>query len=147
MPRPIDLTPADTSSVVVPGLAAALRAHHSNTDEIVIDQRPSSTFIADVVAATDDHDVIIVGTIEAERTQGNLVSALLGTQKPVVTVALRPPYNLSQYPAATTHLCTYGIHPPSLDALASALFGFAPIGGKLPVSIPGLCSLGHGLEL
>ena len=30
--------------------------------------------------------------------------------------------------------------------MARALFGEAPIGGKLPVTLPGLFPAGHGLE-
>ncbi|MCI0679707.1 MAG: hypothetical protein L0Z63_11790, partial [Actinobacteria bacterium] len=48
------------------------------------------------------------------------------------------------YPAAPVHLCTYGILPPTMTALAAALFG-APVTGRLPVAIPGLYPLGHGV--
>ena len=36
VPKPIDLTPADTSSYVTPGLGAALRNYHSNVDEYML---------------------------------------------------------------------------------------------------------------
>ena len=36
LPQPADLTPADTSSFVVPALAEAIRKHHSNLEEIVV---------------------------------------------------------------------------------------------------------------
>lgn len=146
MPHPVDLTPADTSSFVEPALAQALRAYNPNTSEIIIDPDPASTEVEAVLAAAADHDVVVVGTIDAGQSQAILVSALIGTQKPAVTVALRTPYDLSRYPRASTYLCTYGIHPPSMDALAAALFGLAPIEGKLPVSIPEMYPVGHGLD-
>jgi N-acetylglucosamine-6-phosphate deacetylase len=61
---------------------------------------------------------------------------LLTTGTPVVTVALRTPWDLSAYPEAGTHLCTYGLHPPPLRALARTLVtGDAP--GRLPVAAGG----------
>jgi beta-N-acetylhexosaminidase len=64
---------------------------------------------------------------------------------PVVTVALRVPWDLARYPAAATHACTYSILPPSLHALVSALWGDVPFRGRLPAAIPGQFPTGHGL--
>ena len=63
------------------------------------------------------------------------------------TVAMRTPYDLARYPGSATHLCAYSIVPASVGAVADALFGQSPIGGRLPVDIPGLYPRGHGLEV
>ena len=63
-----------------------------------------------------------------------------------MTVALRTPYDLVDYPAASTHLCTYAIVPAAVEALAAALFGASDIGGRLPVPIGGLYPRGHGID-
>ena len=68
-----------------------------------------------------------------------------GVGQPTVTVALRTPWDLLAYPSARTHVCSYGILPPSMEALAAALFGEAPFAGRLPVEIAGLYPRGHGL--
>lgn len=145
MPRPIDLTPADTSSTVPPLLAAALRRHHPEVTEIVTDHPPSRHDISAVAEAAADADAVVAGTITAGAEQAALVDALLATGKPVVTVALRTPFDLAAYPSAGTHLCTYSILPPSMDALADVLFGRVPARGKLPAAIPGLYPRGHGV--
>ncbi len=141
MPAPRDLTPADTSSFVPPGLAAALRARHANVDEIVTGQPPTR---AEIVAVRDRAvaaDVVVVGTMATMpgSPQAALVEALVATGRPVVTVALRTPWDIEAYPAATTHVCTYSILPHSLDALAAALLGRggldAAFPGRLPVSL------------
>jgi beta-N-acetylhexosaminidase len=146
MPRPIDLTPADTSSLVAPGLARALRKQHPDVTEIVVDHEPSETEIAGVAEAARRQDVVVLGTIEAGEAQAALVKAVLATETPVVTVALRTPYDLARYPEASTYVCTYGIHPPSMAALAAALFGRIPMTGTLPAAVPGLYPPGHGLR-
>ena len=81
---------------------------------------------------------VVVGTIvaSADPAQVRLVEALLATGRPVVTVALRTPWDLAAYPAAGTHVAAWGILPPTLEALAAALFGAIPFRGRLPVRVP-----------
>ena len=149
LPRPEDLTPADTSSYVSPTLAAALRRHHSYVDEFVTAHRPTLEEIAGIREQASNYDLLIVGTISAHRQpeQTALVNSLLEAQVPLIIVALRTPYDLMAFPNAPTYVCTYSIQDPSMDALAKALWGQIPFRGRLPVSIPGLYSLGHRLEI
>ena len=136
MPRPRALTPADTSGSVPPGLAAALRERLSGVEEIVTSQPPTDDEIAAVRARAERADVVVVGTIaaSADPAQVRLVEALLATGRPVVTCALRTPWDLDAYPGARTHVVSYGILPPSLSALAAALTGAIPFAGRLPVT-------------
>lgn len=145
MPRPTDLTPADTSSMVRPGLATAIRTRHRATTELLVDQEPTPSEIGAVLGAAADHDLIVAGTIDAGPGQAELVRSLVATGRPVVSVALRTPYDLARYPSAGTYVCTYGIHPASMEALAAALFGEAPMTGRLPTAVPGLYPVGHSL--
>ena len=147
VPRPIDLTPADTSSYVACSLLEAVRAHHASTDEFVVAADPGDAEIDELLGRVQGYDLVIVGTINASVQQGQaaLVNALLRSGVPTVAVALRMPYDLALYPDAPTFLCTYSILPPAIDALAAALWGQIPFEGRLPVSIPGLYPLGHGL--
>lgn len=148
-PRPTDQTPADTSSTVAPGLAAALRRRHPGAEEHVVAHAPDAAEIAAVREAVRGHDLVVVGTTAAfvEPAQAALVNALLASNVPVVTIALRTPFDLAAYPASRTHISTYGILAPSLDALADSLFGAAGFSGRLPAAVPGLYPTGHGIEL
>ena len=47
VPKPIDLTPADTSSYVTPKLGTALRQYHPNVDEYQISYAPESDEITE----------------------------------------------------------------------------------------------------
>lgn len=149
MPLPRDLTPADTSSTVAPMLAEALRAHHGSVESFVIGHPPSDAEIAALVALAPSFDLLVVGTISASMDvqQAALVESLLRTHVTTITVALRTPWDLAVYPAARTHLCSYGIHRPSMDALANVLWGSLSPTGRLSVSIAGLFDRGHGLSL
>ncbi len=144
-PEPVNVTPADTTSLYPPRLAAALRTRHPDVTEVVYPHHPGQNDIEGAISTARDQDVVVVGTVGATPGQVKLVSALLATGKPVVTIALRTPYDLAAYPASTTHVCTYNAHAPSLEALASAIFGAIPFQGHLPAAIPGLHPRGHGI--
>jgi beta-N-acetylhexosaminidase len=143
MPRPTDLTPADTSSFVEPGLAQAIRRYRPDAVEAVVSAHPTHDEIEAAAAQARDHDLVIAGTVDANDDQTKLMQRLIDTGTNVIGVALRTPYDLAFFPKLATYMCTYGIHPPSLDALTSAVFGAAPFPGRLPVAIPGLYPIGH----
>jgi len=137
MPRPADLTPADTSSTVAPGLADAIRRHHPGVSEHLVSWDPTPDEIRAARNAAAGADLHVIGTVSASLAPGQvaLVESLLALGKPTVTVALRTPWDLDAYPASATHACTYSILEPSLIALADALFGNAPFPGTLPVRV------------
>lgn len=143
MPKPSDLTPADTSSLVTPGLAGALRRHHPRVTEVVTSPTPTPNETAAVLAQARRHDLVVIGTINAGTEQVAIVEAVLEAGLPCVTVALRVPTDLAAYPTAPTHLCTYSILPPAMKALAAVLFGLHPSLGRLPMAIAGLYPRGH----
>jgi beta-N-acetylhexosaminidase len=146
VPKPVDLTPADTSSYVTPALAAALREYHSNVDEHMLSYAPEPGEIADLHDRLRGYDILILGTLNAcaSPNQAEFVRQALRLGIPAVVVALRLPYDLTVFPEARSYVCTYSILEPSMQALAKALFGKIPFEGRLPVSIPGLYAVGYG---
>jgi len=116
-------------------------------EEILLPAQPDEADIAVIGGRLTPFDLVIVGTFAAQLqpAQAALANAVLATGKPVVTVALRTPWDLAAYPTARTHVCTYGVLPPSMEALAAALLGETPFAGRLPVEIAGLHPRGHGL--
>jgi beta-N-acetylhexosaminidase len=144
-PQPSNVTPADTTALYQPCLAPALRSHHQPVTGIVYPHEPDHNDITSAVEAAADHDLIVVGTVTATSGQSALVHALLMTGKPVVTVALRTPFDLAHYPGATTHICTYSSHQPSMEALAASIFGQSGFPGRLPAAILDMYTTGHGM--
>lgn len=145
LPRPADLTPADTSSYLIPELAKALKVFHPNVDEIILPFRPNDEEILRTLQQIKDANRIVVGTLNAFDCfeQAKLVSAILATGIPTIVIAMRMPYDLIAFPETPTFLCTYSIQPPSIKAVASVIMGKLKPQGKLPVSIPGLYPVGY----
>jgi len=148
MPQPKDLTPADTSSYVKPRLAEMVRTYHPDVDETITSHPPTDDEIAALGKKASEYDLVILGTIDAhmDAQQAQLANLLLSGNVPLITVALRTPYDLTAYPQAKTYLCTYSILPSSMRALATLLFGHLTPSGKLPVDISNLHKRGHGLN-
>jgi beta-N-acetylhexosaminidase len=65
------------------------------------------------------------------------VEALIASGKPVALIALGNPYVLRNFGAVTAYLATFSNVLPSEIAAARAILGEIPIGGHLPVTIPG----------
>jgi beta-N-acetylhexosaminidase len=141
MPEPTDLTPADTSSMVAPGLGRALRTRFASVDDVVVGVAPSDAEIAGLRRRAGSFDAVVVGTIEAHRqpAQAELVRAIAASGVPTIAVALRTPWDVAVYPtdlpSAVPAICTYSILRDSLEALARALVGEIGFPGRLPVAV------------
>jgi beta-N-acetylhexosaminidase len=137
VPRPADLTPAETSSYVTVELGAALRDRGLSVDEHAIELDPSSDEIAGLVDAVESAEVVVVATFESVHFASQAVLARrLAERRPTIAIALRSPYDVSTYPLGVTAICTYGIQPPQIEAVADALVGRIPFAGRLPVVLP-----------
>lgn len=145
IPKPQDLTPADTSSYIIPALASSLRAYHQYVDEFIIPYAPAKSDISSLLLQLEGYDLVVIGTINAYTQPGQetLVEEILRMGIPTIVAALRLPYDLAAFPEAPTYLCTYSILEPSMRALAKAVFGHREIKGCLPVAIPGLYEAGY----
>jgi len=65
----------------------------------------------------------------------------------IVAVSFGSPYLLREFPEVDAYLCLYKDTPETQSTAARALAGEMDVTGKLPVSIPDLYPIGHGLEL
>lgn len=145
-PMPTNITPADTTADVPPLLAVAVARRHATVESIVLED-PVDRDLGALVSRIAGAALVVLGTDAASLRPAHaaLATALLSAGVPVVTVALRTPFDLAAYPEAATHVCAYGVLEPTCEALAATLFGEAPFAGHLPAAIPGLYPAGHGL--
>ncbi len=87
------------------------------------------------------------GTVGLNPGHVQAVKDLAAAQKNLAVVSFDSPYFLQDFPEVACYLCAYKDSPESQQAAAKALFGEIGFKGRLPVSLPGLYELGHGLEL
>jgi beta-N-acetylhexosaminidase len=75
------------------------------------------------------------------------VKSLVKGAAPVVLVSLGNPYLLRDFAGVSSYLATFSPVPASEISAVKGLFGEIAIRGRLPVSIPGVASVGHGLTV
>jgi beta-N-acetylhexosaminidase len=100
-----------------------------------------------VVAATYVRVAGYSGRMGLSAAQVTLLEQLAAdSSRPFVAVAFGSPYVGDIAPKLPAILLTYDLGDAPEAAAARAVCGEAPIGGKLPVTLPGLFPAGHGLE-
>jgi beta-N-acetylhexosaminidase len=87
------------------------------------------------------------GTVGLPENEAALVNRLLGGGKPVVMACFGSPYLAERFPAAHTWVAEFSTVDVAQRAVGRALFGQVAIGGRLPVSLPGVAQLGAGLNV
>lgn len=118
---------------------------------------PTTAKIAEAVAAAQGKDAVVVGTynVTATSSQRTLVSALAATGVPVITVAIRNPYDIAQLAGTgyAASLATYSWTDVELRAAARVIAGRADPEGRLPVPVQradapaqALYPVGYGLS-
>jgi beta-N-acetylhexosaminidase len=119
-------------------------------------ENPTNEEIDEALSLASSADRIVVlsyarGTLPPGQIA--LVRRLADSGKPMAAVAMGTPYDLMAYPEVPAYVAAFvqsfvPIHitaPHVVRALVRVLFGGAPR-GRLPVHIPGLYPLGHGLD-
>ena len=86
------------------------------------------------------------GSIDLTKQQLDLLRQLSAAKTPFVFVLFGSPYLLHHVPELPSYMLTYDIHPGAEMAAVKALSGEMPIQGTLPISLPGLHPVGHGLR-
>jgi beta-N-acetylhexosaminidase len=86
-------------------------------------------------------------TVAMDDATGSLLTAILDrAAKRTVVLAMGNPYVVRDFTAIENYVCAFSNATVSETAAVKAIFGEIPIGGHLPVTIPGIASRGEGLE-
>ncbi len=89
----------------------------------------------------------LTNTVAMNGATGSLLTAILERAADrTVVLAMGNPYVVQDFPAIQNYVCAFSNASVSETAAVKAIFGEIPIGGHLPVSIPGVASRGQGIE-
>jgi beta-N-acetylhexosaminidase len=146
---------AAPSRTVIP----ELKSRWPNTEAVEISDRTTPSELDLVRTMADNYDAIVVGVfVRASSGSGRLdlapqVVRLLqdlsrGSERrsqPLVAMFFGNPYTPMFVPELPAMLLTYDFSDYAEESAVRALAGEIAIGGKLPIALPGLFPLGHGL--
>jgi beta-N-acetylhexosaminidase len=85
------------------------------------------------------------GSIDLTAAETGLLKDLEGMQKPFVFSVFGSPYVLTHMPELPSYIVTYDTSPLAEMSAIRAITGEIEFKGKLPISLPGLYPIGHGL--
>jgi beta-N-acetylhexosaminidase len=136
-----------------------LRARWAATEAFEISDRTTPTELEMVRALAAKFDAVVAGIyVRASSGSGRLdlapqleqflkdiARATERRKQPFVSVLFGNPYTAMGMPEAPAVMLTYDFSDASERAAIKALAGEIPIGGKLPIALPGMFPIGHGL--
>jgi beta-N-acetylhexosaminidase len=138
-------------------LMGAVQARAPQAKVTLLDpQLPETEFTALAGSAAQCGSVVLATYVAAAANRGNaalagnypgFVERVLAAGRPVAMVSLGNPYLLRAYPAVAAYLATFSTAPLSESAAVKAVLGEIEVDGKLPVSIPGLATVGFGIKI
>ncbi len=159
---PLEVDPGEDALVTGWGVsttatvAAKMAERGIDTDVLETGINPTPETIAAAAQQAKDYDTVVVLTNRAglatQPGQAELVKRLIKANDHIVSVAVRDPYDVNQFPDVPANVATYSYTGAALDAMVRVLFGELDPAGRLPVTIPKnkgnkvLYPYGHGLE-
>jgi beta-N-acetylhexosaminidase len=146
---------AAPSRTVIP----ALKARWPNTEAVEISDRATPSELDLVRSMADDYDAVVAGIFvrassgsgrldlapQVVRLLQDLSTASARQSQPFVAMFFGNPYTPMFVPAIPSMILTYDFSDYAEESAVRALAGEIAISGKLPIALPGLFPLGHGL--
>ncbi|HSM61423.1 MAG TPA: glycoside hydrolase family 3 N-terminal domain-containing protein, partial [Longimicrobiales bacterium] len=135
--------------------AADLAARLAAVESWSLDERSDSAAYAAVEDALERSDRVLVSAyVPATAGSGpdavpeplRVLVARAVEEKPTVLLSFGNPYLLSAFPTVGSYLMAWGDREVSQRAALRALFGEAPVAGRLPIPLPPFHALGEGLD-
>jgi beta-N-acetylhexosaminidase len=131
-----DVTAIELSDRSTPSEIELVRAMAGRFDGVVV-----STFVR--TASFSGRMDLAAPIVRLLQDLARITSA---ADRPYVTVMFGNPYTALFLPELPAVLLTYDYYDLAEESAVRALAGEAPIGGKLPIALPGMFPVGHGLE-
>jgi beta-N-acetylhexosaminidase len=154
--RVFQLVVAETERGLGGDLNKELKSRLESPAEMaVLDSRSSAAEVARVLEGASRAEVVLLALfVRFQSGKGSIVLPAaakevierLPAPVRVVAVSFGSPYVLRELPNLETYLCAWGSQTDMQVAAARALFGAAPITGRLPVTIPDLAPRGTGIQ-
>jgi beta-N-acetylhexosaminidase len=127
-------------------------------ETVVLDERSNEQDVLKAIEQAKSADLVLatmygrvrsgqVSSVGLPDSGVRALSAVIETRKPVIGISFGNPYLLQTFPGLRAYLVAYGDMPSLQQAVARALLGEIDIGGKLPISLPGLYPRGTGIQV
>jgi len=87
------------------------------------------------------------GSVALPHEQASVVRRVLAGNRPVIVACFGSPYVIRHFPEAKNWVGIFSNADVAQGAAARAIFGQAPISGRIPVNVPDAICIGAGMDL
>ena len=152
------ITNGDDRSFIAQPFAGAMARAGRKMDTIVLDDRSSEAEVNKALELAGRANLVIAsmyGRVRSGQARSvglpqpgaRALEKLIERQTPVIGISFGNPYVLLSFPKLQTYVVAYGDMPSLQEATERAVLGQIDIGGRLPISLPGLYPRGTGIQL
>ncbi|MEP7269908.1 MAG: glycoside hydrolase family 3 N-terminal domain-containing protein [Acidobacteriota bacterium] len=154
----LTVTDEEDRAVLAPFLQE-LRRRTTRVENVVIDSRTryAESDWVKLRGQMSRSDLIILSVvIRVKSGKGSLalpgagdavLAELRNSSTPLIAISFGNPYLIQAMPDVPAYLAAFSVVPVSQRAAGRAILGEIEINGRLPVSLPGLFPIGHGLRV
>jgi beta-N-acetylhexosaminidase len=152
------ITNGDDRLVIANPFVAAMARAGRKIETVVLDDRSSNDDVQKALERASGADIVIASLYGRVRSGemrsvglpdpgARALAKLIANRKPIIAISFGNPYLLMSFPGLRTYLVAYGDMPSLQQATAQVLLGRLDVTGKLPISLPGLCARGTGIQV
>ena len=141
----------------ISGVTKGLRSAGIIIKPFQVDESDSESILQTIVNEIPSKAKILINTsvnyqawknrILLPDNETRFVKKLIEKSDRIVLASMGTPYLIQEFPEIPVYLCAYKSNGMMQEALLNALLGKTTINGKLPVTIPGVAELGHGIAV
>lgn len=137
-------------------LEEELRAHVDTLESLRFDTRFAPIGNLDALSLQSYDAVILALFVRVTNSKGSValpeeqvaaVHRALATETPAIVACFGSPYLIQHFPEAKTWLGAFSSADVAQKAAARAILGQTPIGGRIPVTVPGAVRIGEGIDV
>ncbi|NGP86731.1 glycoside hydrolase family 3 N-terminal domain-containing protein [Fodinibius halophilus] len=145
----------DKSGSAGSGLVSQIKNHHPDVTSHVLDKRTGKAEMDKMLKDAKETDLLIIGSFIYVRSAKKVqlskehLSFLkkLYQDTPSVLVAFGNPYVVQDLADTDVQLMAWSANSAQVNSAVPALFGGSAIDGRLPIAIPGMYPMNHGISM
>lgn len=152
------ITNGDDRNWITNPFVSRLNRRGLKVESVVLDERSTEQEVQKAIERAKSANLVFASlygrvrsgqasSVGIPESGARALTALIEAKAPVIGISFGNPYLLQSFPGLRTYMVAYGDMPSLQASVARALMGEIDIGGKLPISLPGLYPRGTGIQI
>ena len=147
----------DENNHTLSSVTKGLKSSGMKIKSLQVDASDSDNVLKEIIKEIPQESNVLINTFIGYRARKdrislpdnllNFVTSMINRTNNLILGSLGNPYLIQDFPEIQSYLCAYKNNLLMKNAYLEALLGNSNIGGKLPISIPGIAEIGDGINI